>query len=635
MTRQHVYTTNFAGGEVDPRLLGRGDLQVYTNGARELTNVRVHATGGVERRPGLRFLHELPGQARLVPFEFSVDESYLLAFTSFRLDVFRDGVLETGHISAPWHKSLLSDISWVQSADTLIVTHPDVVPRLITRDAAGTWHIDQLKFAQVGPRHMAPYARIAPPGVTLDPAGTTGSGVRIVASADVFSAGHQGARLRLHGGEALITQVVDARNVDVEITVDLASDAPTRDWVEAAYSQAHGYPEVAAFHQNRLVLGGGKATPNHLFLSKTEDLFNFDPGTGLDDEAIHFALLSDQVNAVRGLLSAGELLVFTSGGEWRVTGDPLTPTSVQVKRQTEVGARADRWVAPKIVDGAALFVSRHGGTVSSFAYAESARGYRTEDLTLLARHLVQDVVEIDAQPARRQLFCVLGNGTVAMLTQVRSEGVAAWSRLVTDGQVHALAVVDDRPVLLVERSGGWMLEQLDPGLLLDSAVDGTADPPASVWSGLDHLEGRQVQVVADGQVETGLTVTGGAIELDAPAAAVAIGLPYTHVVEPLPPLAANAQGTGHAIKVRLVEATFRLHDTAALSVDTGAGPRPVPFTDPGDPVPDPPIPPYSGDRSVRALGWRPAGTEPLWRIEGDQPLAMTLLSITTEMKVND
>jgi hypothetical protein len=635
MTRQHVYTTNFTGGEVDPRLLGRGDLQVYTNGARTLTNVRVHATGGVERRAGLRFLAELPGPGRLVPFEFSASESYLLAFTDFRLDVFKDGVLDAGNIPAPWRQGLLPEIAWVQSADTLIVTHRDTVPRLIARDAAGTWQITQLKFAQVGARHMAPFARMAPSDITLDPAAATGSGVRIVASADLFVADHQGARLRLHGGEALITNVVDARNVDVDITVALASDQATRDWTEAAYSQARGYPDLAAFHQNRLVLGGGAATPNHLFLSKTDDLFNFDPGAGLDDEAIHFALLSDQVNAVRGLLSAGELLVFTSGGEWRVTGDPLTPRSVQVKRQTEVGARADRWVAPKIVDGAALFVSRHGGTVSAFAYTERARGYRTEDLTLLARHLVRDVVEIAAQPAQRQLYCALGDGSVAMLTQVRGEGVAAWSRLVTDGAVHALAVIDDRAMLLVERAGGWMLEQLDPTLLLDAAVDGTADPPATVWSDLDHLDGQMVQVIADGRVKPPRTVIDGAIELDEPAAAVAIGLPYTHVVEPLPPLASNATGTGHGLKLRLIEATFRLHETAALSVDTGAGPRPVPFTQFGAALLDQPIARFTGDKSVRALGWRPAGTDPLWRIESDQPLAMTLLSVTTEMKVND
>jgi hypothetical protein len=55
----------------------------------------------------------------------------------------------------------------------------------------------------------------------------------------------------------------------------------------------------------------------------------------------------------------------------------------------------------------------------------------------------------------------------------------------------------------------------------------------------------------------------------------------------------------------------------------------------GDGLLDAPVAPFTGDKSVRALGWRPAGVEPLWRIGGDAPLAFTLLSVTTELKVND
>lgn len=635
MTRRHVYKTNFTGGELDPHLLGRGDLRAYENGARELTNVTLHATGGVARRPGLQFLTELPGPARLIPFEFSVDQVYVLAFSNYRMDVYQDGTLIAGNLAAPWQQGTLPELAWVQSADTLIVTHPSSVPRLITRDGAGTWSIAQLKFAQVGDRHMVPHARIAPSDVTLDPAAATGTGVRITASADVFDPDHQGGRLRLHGGECVIAAVVDARRVDVDVTVDLGATTATADWTESAYSTARGWPAIAAFHQNRLVLGGGDVVPNHLFLSKTDDLFNFDPGTGLDDEAIHFELLSDQVNAVRGVLSARDLQVFTSGGEWRVTGDPLTPTSVQVKRQTRLGSRSDRYTAPKVIDGATVFVGRTGDRLHEFAYSEVDGAYLADDLTLLARHLVSDVVEIDYQPDRRLLYCVQGDGTLAVLTQYRSEKVTAWSRLTTDGQVRAIAVVDPFVYLAVERTGGHFLEVLEDTIGLDSALTGQADPATATWSGLDHLEGRTVEVLADGQVHAPVVVAGGAVTLDQPAGEVAIGLAYTHAVEPLPPLVSNAIGTGHGIKVRLIQATFRLLDSRALDVDTGDGPRALPFRALGEQLLDRGAPAFTGDKSVTALGWRPAGLRPLWRIEGSRPLPMTLLSVTTELKVND
>jgi hypothetical protein len=551
------------------------------------------------------------------------------------MDVYQDGTLIAGNIAAPWQQGTLPELAWVQSADTLIVTHPSSVPRLVTRDGAGTWSIAQMTFAQVGDRHMVPHARIAPQDVRLWVDVTSGTGQRLWNSGDIFVPEHLGSRFRLLDGEALVTGYDDPRWLDIDITVPFSRTGYANDWTESAYCVAHGWPAIAAFHQNRLVLAGGDVLPNRIFLSKTDDLFNFDPGTGLDDEAIDFELLSDQVNAVRGLLSGRDLQVFTSGGEWRVTGDPLTPSSVQVKRQTRVGSRSDRYTAPKVIDGATLFVGRTGDRVHEFSYSEVDGAYLADDLTLLAKHLVTDVVDLDYQPSRRLLYCVQGDGSLAVLTQYRSEKVTAWSRVTTDGQVRAIAVIDPFVYLVVERAGGHFLEVFDDAVALDAAMSGTADPPSATWSGLDHLEGQTVDVLADGLVHPPIAVAGGAVMLDRAAGSVSIGLPYAHAIEPLPPLVANAIGTGHGIKVRLIQATFRLLDSLALDVDTGDGPAPIPFSQLGDRLLDRPVAPFTGDKTVTALGWRPAGLAPLWRIAGDRPLAMTLLSVTTEIKVND
>lgn len=109
-----------------------------------------------------------------------------------------------------------------------------------------------------------------------------------------------------------------------------------------------------------MVIGGSKSLPNRLWLSKSSDLFNFDLGEGLDDEAIEFAILSDQVNAIKAVVSARHLLVFTTGAEWMVTGQPLTPESIQLSRQTKVGMYTGCYVPPQNVDGATLFVSSGG-----------------------------------------------------------------------------------------------------------------------------------------------------------------------------------------------------------------------------------------------------------------------------------
>ena len=70
--------TTFAAGELAPELLGRGDLSAFDNGARRLRNVFIQPTGGLTRRAGLRHVAALPGAARIIPFEFNTEQTYLV-----------------------------------------------------------------------------------------------------------------------------------------------------------------------------------------------------------------------------------------------------------------------------------------------------------------------------------------------------------------------------------------------------------------------------------------------------------------------------------------------------------------------------------------------------------------------------
>ena len=87
-----------------------------------------------------------------------------------------------------------------------------------------------------------------------------------------------------------------------------------------------------------MVIGGSRDLPNGLWLSKTGDHFNFDLGDGLDDEAIAFRLAANNDPAIRSLMPDRQLQVFTSVGEWVVSGEPLTPTNIQVQQQSRIGS---------------------------------------------------------------------------------------------------------------------------------------------------------------------------------------------------------------------------------------------------------------------------------------------------------
>lgn len=635
MTRQYTYKTNFSAGELSPRLFGRGDIKAWENGGSRLRNVVLQPTGGLTRRPGMHFLAEVPGKARMIAFEFNTEQIFLLVLSHFRMDVYQDGYLVAGNISAPWPRQELDHLNWVQNADTLFVAHPQFQTRRITRTGFESWTITPFDFTNKGVREMIPHFKFATRDATLTPSGTTGS-VRLTASEPVFAEqGHIGVPFRLSGGMVRITAVVSETEADAEVRVDLEHTTPTKDWTEAAVSQVRGWPRTVAFHQNRLVLGGMRDLPNHIWMSEINDIYSFDLGTGESDEAIHFELLSDQVNAIRGMLSGTNLQVLTSGGEWLVTGDPLTPASVQVKRQARIGSRSDRQVPPRVVEGTTLFVSRNGDAVNEFALADVDQVFQVADLSLLAGHFVKDVVDLDYQHEDRLVYAVLGDGTIGALTQFRAEEVTAWTRIDTEGTILGATVVREFVYLLVERANGYFLEVLEPELEVDAGLSGTANPATVDWSGLEHLEGQEVAIVADGRVLPRQSVSDGAVTLETPASEVTVGLPFAHEIEPLPPLATNAIGTDHGIKIRLIQATFRLLESHALTVDVGQGLHPVPFQSFGDGLLDQPMTAFSGDKPVRALGWRASGMEPLWRIESDTPLPFTLLSVTMEIKVND
>jgi len=203
-------------------------------------------------------------------------------------------------------------------------------------------------------------------------------------------------------------------------------------------------------------------------------------------------------------------------------------------------------------------------------------------------------VDQDFDALRRLLFIVREDGKFATLTVYRAEQVAAWTLHETQGLVTSVAVVGDEVYLLINRGGDYMIEQFDDTLNLDSALTGTVGTPTTSWSGLDHLEGKSVSIVADGVVQDNKLVSSGAITLDEAASNVEIGLSYTHTIEPLPPSTVDASGAGR--KVRLVEANFRLEETQALRLDLGQGLNDITLKDIGDdPILDAPPPKYSWD----------------------------------------
>ncbi|OHC74838.1 MAG: hypothetical protein A3G18_10375 [Rhodospirillales bacterium RIFCSPLOWO2_12_FULL_58_28] len=632
MSRIQIHKNSFTGGEISTNLLGRGDLRAYDNGMMKLRNVFIHPTGGVSRRSGLRLIDAARGNGRLVAFEFNTEQVYLLAFSDQHIDVYRDGV-KVADFTAPWSLQQVGQISWIQSADTLFIVHPDTAPKKITRLSDAGWSILDWEFFEKNGKIFQPHHKFADDAVTLTPSATTGS-ITITASRNVFQTGHAGKRLRLENKEVAVTSYVSATQVQAAVKETLLSTAAVKDWEEQSFSDLRGWPATVSFHQDRLVIGGSRDLPNRLWLSKSSDLFNFDLGAGLDDESIEFAILSDQVNAIRAVFSSRHLQVFTSGSEWKVAGEPITPGSVQLHRQTRIGSPVDRTVPPRDVDGATLFIPRSGAELREFLYYDGEQAYQSTDLAMLAQHMIDDPVDQDFQKSRRLHHLVMRNGSLATLTIYRAEEVNAWCLQETAGSIKSVVAIGEDCYVLVERAGGFYVEIFDPAFNVDSGLGGTDVNGKTIWSGLNHLEGATVKILADGAVRPDKVVANGAVELAEPAFAVQIGLGFSHVIEPLPPAAQPGGGDAQGGKLRPVEITFRLHDSSALRLDAGSGFIDVPFKRFGENVLDAPPQAFTGDKAVRVLGWKKDAVESIWRIQQDAPLPFTLLAVMTEIKLN-
>ncbi len=361
-------------------------------------------------------------------------------------------------------------------------------------------------------------------------------------------------------GKALITGYTSATQVTATVETDFAATTATKDWSEDAYNDRNGYASACGFHEERLWLGGSTRDPQVLYGSQTEDYFNFRQGTD-DDEAVSFALNSNEYQEICWLLSQRALLVGTTGSEWvlRTTDEaPLTPSNAQAFLHTSVGS------APRqamVVQDRAVYLQRGSRKLIEMG-GNQFDGFSGRDLTVLAEHVTRGQVVQTAQQRNLDnvLHAVNGNGELAGMVYERAEAIAAWHRWdspAASGLIESVAccyghneedevwmsvqrTINGSTVRCVERIVPDLIRQEEAGaggqdnlVFTDCSVTYSGAATTSI-TGLSHLEGETVQVLADGYDAGDFTVSGGAITLGTAASTVTVGLGYTSELRPMP-----------------------------------------------------------------------------------------------------
>lgn len=148
---------SFTAGEISPSLQSRADLTKYTTGLSLCENFIIRSQGGVYSRPGMRFIGEVDDstkRARLIPFQFNTEETYILVFEDLKMSVIRNGAFVLDgvgpsrfEITTPYTEAELPRLGFTQSADVMTLVHHNHNPANLSRLDHDNWTLADINYA--------------------------------------------------------------------------------------------------------------------------------------------------------------------------------------------------------------------------------------------------------------------------------------------------------------------------------------------------------------------------------------------------------------------------------------------------------------------------------------------------------
>jgi hypothetical protein len=553
MATTRIHQANFSGGEVDPNLISRNDLNAYGKSLDKARNVICRNQGAIERRGGTFWRADLGAESRLEPFIFSGEQEYIFAFQNTALKIYStNGTLLQTITSCPWTTAQLKNINLSQQGDTMIAVNENFIPQIIKRTGATTFTRTDFAFESSlnGKIIYQPYFKFADNTVTLDAnSSSAGSGVTVTSSATYFTNDYVGTTLKIYGTEATITGYTSGTQVTVTLKDDLfveldddpfatqqgsgtvkvthanhglstgasvvisgsedifdddgnglananlngtfsitvvddnhytytagsgdtatesvdgggvrviiKTHAPTRDWQEQVISTANGFPKTVAFHEQRLFFAGVPSLPDGIQGSNVGQFFKFDVGEAADSDSIQIQIASDEINEIRHIISGKVLEILTNTAEFFLKpqiGKPLTPTDLQIIRQSSLGCQLP--ARAKIFDGSTIFIQTNGKTVREYTFNASTEEFVSAPISLLSSHLVSNPIDADrikslADRDEQLYFLVNTDGTLGVYSSQKIQELQGWVQWSTTGIIQSVACSTDFVYIAVKRT---------------------------------------------------------------------------------------------------------------------------------------------------------------------------------------
>ncbi len=633
----------------------------------------------------------------LVAFEFNTEQTYVLEFFEDpegqgRMRVFKDqGLVMDGEtpfeLDTPYAAGDFADLRQVQSNDTLFLVHPKHPPRKLTRSGHASWSLETVSFIgqpeSWGQDNYPSVVCFFEERLVLAATPDRPNSIWFSRTGDYFDLRTNTRQAPLDDwddlniADANADGRCDGKQDDDFVLLDgmvfesgsvVKGETPAGDtrWFRyqgglkisasgsdatVTFKDSPAGNQIGSVHSGAGALNGSEWQELSLG-ERIASPAGLDP---LDDDGLEITLSSAKANAIVFMVSKAKLWVGTVGGEWTVGGasasEALSPSCVKASHEGTSGAER---VVPLPVGYATLFVQRGGKKIREMAYRFESDAFVSQDLTILSEHITgPGVVRLAyAQEPDSLVYCLRSDGALVSLTYQRDQEVLAWARQVTAGQVEDIACVfnsaagrDELWAVVKRQVNGQTRRFVEfmeaefsgpdnkAAFFVDSGLT-YEGPEVSSVSGLGHLAGEEVAVLADGAVQPKRTVSpAGEIDLDRPAGVVHVGLAYSSTLVPMRIEAGSMRGTAQSKKKRIVQVTARFHDTVGGKI----GPdktrlEPMHFRPTSGAMGAPPAV-WSGDKTVKfPKGWDRDG---LLAIVQDQPLPMTVLMVVPEVLVNE
>ena len=486
---------NFTAGEVTPKLYGRTDISKYDNGAETVENFLVQPHGGLLRRPGTRFVAEVKSSddaVRLVPFEYNVEQAYVLEFGPLYFRIYKDGGQVTSggnavEVTTVYPAVDLDGLKFAQAADTMYVVSPNHPIYKITRTSHTAWTITEVVTSR------GPMLDENATTTTLTPDSRDGT-VQLTASASTFVSTDVGRLVKVFEGYVRIATFTSATVVSgaaQELEDGRSEILPS--YVADTISFHEGDPDSTALEHNdriedsaaafidegfesgqTIIISGStsnNSTAGFLIVDVTDSVLTLAPGADLTTET------ADTGHTIQGKLEATDK--WSLGAFSDTTG---YPRAVAFYEQRLVFAGTDNQPQTLFFSQGGDFENFEGGTEADDGMVYTIGSNQVNVIRFLA--------------STRNLVCGTSGGEFAVRAGGTDEAITPTNIQIKQQTAHGAADIQPvqagNAILFVQRAKRKVLE-----LQYNFDADGYVAPDVALISehitehGLDELAFQQ------------------------------------------------------------------------------------------------------------------------------------------------